>query len=126
MERKGQPPPTHGVVKRGVEPHELQQVLQDLLWCPSHHQVPEAHQGPGAQNGFGIPIATILPKFPQKKAQGKASSVPAAGGMGTGSCCCHLLLRVVAGWLLPPCRFFCSTSTTFPCSFRRMVLASTS
>lgn len=46
--------------------------------------------------------------------------------MGTGSWRCHLLLRVAAGWLLPPCRFFCSTNTTFPCSFRRMVLASTS
>lgn len=49
---------------------------------------------------------------------------PWEGKTGTGGC--HLLLLAVAGWLLPPCRFFCSTSTTFPCSFSRMVLASTS
>lgn len=67
METKGQPPPTHGVVERGIEPHELQQVLQDLLWRPGHHQVPDVHQGPGAQDGFGIPIATILPTFPKRR-----------------------------------------------------------
>lgn len=61
-----EPPPTHGVVERGVEPHELQQVLEDLLRRPGHHQVPGGRgrgaSGKGQRARRAIPIPLLRGK----------------------------------------------------------------
>lgn len=79
METKGQPPPTHGVVERGIEPHELQQVLQDLLWRPGHHQVPEVHQG-----RLWHPHRHDSPHIPPREGSGKGQQCACSRRDGDG------------------------------------------
>lgn len=85
-------PPTHGVIECGIKPHELQEVLQDLLRGASHHGVPagtarkdlapRAGHWPAGQHSLASlwPFQQAPPRGAREQQRWQGTE---AGGMGT-------------------------------------------